>query len=116
MQFGLMFYRLYNIAIADLETGTPEEYDTATLRDIVYRPYLIAKGRDGLTEYGKTESFSGSVIPDRNFVYGEDYFLGDIVTVKNAYGMSGAVRVVEAIEVFDENGLRLEPKFESVKE
>ena len=113
---GNQYYRVANAAIATLQTDVPEENSPAILLDIVYRVYLINRGMEKLSEYGEKTTFEGVVIPDITFVYKRDYFLGDIVTVESEYGISARVRIVEVIEVVDENGYKVEPKFEYMEE
>lgn len=111
---GVEYYRLSNIIIATLETDQPDNTTAATLEDIIYIPYLLNRGIDDLSEYGTVETFEGSVVPDVTFKYKEDYHLGDIVTVRNEYGIEQIVRITEVVEVEDENGYSFEPKFESI--
>lgn len=113
---GNQYYRVANAAIATLQTDVPEENSPAILLDIVYMVYLINRGMEKLSEYGEKTTFEGVVIPDITFVYKRDYFLGDIVTVESEYGISARVRIVEVIEVVDENGYKVEPKFEYMEE
>ena len=40
--------------------------------------------------------------------------MGDLVSVENEYGISMKARIVEVIEVNDENGYSIEPKFEYI--
>lgn len=111
---GVEYYRVTNEIVATMETGQPDDTTTATLEDLVYIPYLLNRGIDDLSEYGAVETFEGSVIPDVTFKYKEDYFLGDVVTVRNEYGIEQVVRITEVVEVEDENGYSFEPKFESI--
>lgn len=113
---GNQYYRVANAAIATLQTDVPEENSPAILLDIVYMVYLNNRGMEKLSEYGEKTTFEGVVIPDITFVYKRDYFLGDIVTVESEYGISARVRIVEVIEVVDENGYKVEPKFEYMEE
>lgn len=111
---GVEYYRVTGEIIATMETGQPDDTTTATLEDLVYIPYLLNRGIDDLSEYGAVETFEGSVIPDVTFKYKEDYFLGDVVTVRNEYGIEQVARITEVVEVEDENGYSFEPKFESI--
>lgn len=111
---GIQYYQIYNATIADLPSNTPQDGDTVTLRDVVYSVYLLNRGYEKLAEYGGVVSFEGTVIPDVTFVYKRDYFLGDVVTVENDYGIKASARIVEVIEVNDDNGYSMEPKFEYI--
>jgi hypothetical protein len=109
---GNKYYQVYNEVIATLQTNTPDNDSPATLQDIVYSVYLLNRGAENLAEFGEVVTFEGSVIPDVTFTYKKDYFLGDIVTVENEYGISASARIVEVVEVMDDNGYSMEPKFE----
>jgi hypothetical protein len=79
---------------------------------IIYEVYLLTRGYEKLSEYGVVTAFEGTVEPDVTFTYKRDYFLGDVVTVENSYGISLSARIVEVTEVNDDNGYSIEPKFE----
>lgn len=71
-----------------------------------------------LQDYGKSQlnttyndGFDGNLIYDGNFVLNEDYFLGDMVQVKNEYGISATPHIIEIIESEDENGITTIPTF-----
>ena len=109
---GADYYQVYNPIIANLPSDAPEDDDSCELWAIVYEVYLLNRGYEKLAEYGEKISFEGSVIPDVTFIYKKDYFLGDIVSVENEYGITANARIVEIVEVNDENGYNVEPKFE----
>lgn len=83
---------------------TPEEYDAM----------LAANGRDSLAECETTVTFEGSTQTGRNYQYGVDYNLGDIVEVVNEYGIESRSRISEIIDCIDETGRHTIPTFESV--
>lgn len=109
-----MYYRISNAAVADLPSSSPAGSDSVELRDVVYDVYLLSRGYDKLAEYGTVTSFDGVVEPDVTFEYKKDYFIGDLVTVENSFGISASARIIEVIEVSDDNGYRIEPKFEYI--
>lgn len=86
--------------------GSDEEIPLNT-----YYQLLEERGREKLAELAYTEGFSGEVKSDLAYKYGEDFDLGDIVTVINSYGISKNVRVLSAIESDDESGTKLVPQF-----
>lgn len=112
---GAAYYQVYNPIIANLPSNSPEDGDSVELWAIVYEVYLLNRGYEKLAEYGEKISFEGSIIPDVTFVYKQDYFLGDIVSVENEYGIQADARIVEIVEVNDENGYSVEPKFEYIQ-
>ena len=111
---GISYYRIPSAIVADLPS-TPEEQGEVTLRSVIYETYLKTRGYQSLSEYGVITSFDGIIEPNTTFIYGQDYNLGDIVTVQTDYVTSQA-RIVEIIEVWDENGYSVEPKFEYITE
>ena len=86
--------------------GTEDEIDLTT-----YLNMLAERGRENLASLAYTEGFSGEVLSDVAFKYGEDFFIGDIVTVINEYGIQKNVRVLSAIESEDSTGVKLLPQF-----
>ena len=113
---GVEYYRITNVIIADLPSSSPEDSDSVELRDIIYMPYLLERGYERIAEFGFVTSFEGTIEPNTTFVYKKDYNLGDIVTVENEYGISAPVRISEIVEVWDDNGYTVEPKFEYITE
>lgn len=113
---GIDYYQIYNEVVADLLSNSPEDGDPVVLRDVVYSVYLLNRGYERLAEYGAVTSFEGSVEPNTTFVYKQDYFLGDLVTVENEFGISVGARITEVVEVNDDNGYSVEPKFEYIQE
>lgn len=109
---GAAYYQVYNAIIANLPSNNPQDSDSVQLWAIIYEVYLLNRGYEKLAEYGEKISFEGSIIPDVTFIYKQDYFLGDIVSVENEYGINANARIVEIVEVNDENGYSVEPKFE----
>ena len=82
-----------------------------------YNEKLRQRGLEKLSEMKKEMSFDGKVDPNQTFVYGEDFFLVDIVQIRNEYGIEGSARIVEYVmsESVD-NGLEYYPTFEAIPE
>jgi hypothetical protein len=99
----------YEIYVDDRDTSTNDGEISASN----YLEVLKEHGVEALSEYAITEAFTGEVQHDYSFKYGEDYYLGDVVTMINKYGMTASVRVLSAIESHDENGEKLIPQFEN---
>lgn len=81
------------------------------ITDSEYNALLIARGKDSLAENVITEAFSGEVETTLTYVYGRNYFLGDIVSVKTQYGLESAPRIIEIIESQNEQGYKALPTF-----
>lgn len=109
-------YRMSTTIIATCETNEPDDDTTLQIRLVLYNTYLANRGFQKLATYGERESFAGTVIPDVTFIFKTDYFLGDIVTVRNEFGISADARITEVVEVEDETGYRIEPHFEYKQE
>lgn len=101
-----------NLLIAVLDTNQPEPSTSCELDYILYLLYLDAKGADTLSQFAEVISFEGDIGVEQMFHYREDYFLGDIVEISNSMGFSIAARITEVIEVDDENGYSIQPKYE----
>lgn len=104
---GLTRYELF-VDARDLSTnaGTEEE-----ITQEEYNRQLAQRGDESLAAAVVQESFEGEVEPAVNYIYGQDYFLGDIVQVENEYGIQNTPRVTEVIECEDENGYTATPTF-----
>ena len=108
------YYRLTNMYIAQLDSDTPTSDSTAVIIDALYLGTLVDRGQTKIAEKGVVLSFSGDIEPNMNFKYGEDYFLGDIVTIDSGYGITATARIVEVLEVFDSTGHTVTPKYEYI--
>lgn len=104
---GLNRYETFTDA-RDISQNKGNE-DEITLES--YYKLLAERGKENLASLSYTEGFSGEVLSDVAFKYGADFFIGDIVTVINKYGIQKNVRVLSAIESEDENGTKLVPQF-----
>jgi len=71
---------------------------------------LKTAGLDQMSERVMEKSFDVE-INTNGYTYKKDYFLGDIVTVKNEYGISANPRILEVIISEDDTGYYVLPKF-----
>lgn len=113
---GNDYYQIYNEVIADLPSNTLEDSNDVKLRDVVYSVYLLTRGYEKLAEFGAVTSFEGTVEPNTTFIYNRDYFLGDLVTIQNEFGITVEARITEVVEVNDDSGYSVEPKFEYISQ
>lgn len=77
-----------------------------------YNEALKQRGNEKLAEVAQTIEFSGEVDTNVLYKYKEDFFLGDVVTAYNEYGVKAAPRITEIVESEDENGYKILPTFE----
>ena len=110
---GKVYYSVDGVRIATLDSAS--EPTMAVLENAPYHEMLTERGNERLAETGTVITFDGEVEPNHSFKYGKDYFLGDIVTVRNEYGMEANARITEVIESFDESGHSIIPTFEYIE-
>lgn len=77
---------------------------------------LQQKGREEISKYATTQTFDGEAYDTGSFNYGQDYFIGDIVSVVDRYGHVGRCRVTEYIYSHDESGEKQYPTFEMMND
>lgn len=112
--------------IATVSNGTPSGFalretwvdardvssNEGEISETEYMQQLRTRGTEKMAETADTETFTGQIINAYTYVYGVDYSLGDIVTVKDEYGHTDETRIVEVIEAEDSTGHTIIPKFE----
>lgn len=84
--------------------------------DEEYNEQLQQRGREKLSKNKKTEVFEGQIDTTQNFIYGRDFFKGDIVQIRNEYGIEAKVRITEFIRVQDTRGFETYPTFSIIEE
>lgn len=105
---GLNRYEIFT----DARDISSKREDDTTIPTADYNKLLQEKGRETLAELSIIEGFSGELKTDGNFEYRKDFYLGDVVTVINKYGIAKNVRVLSAIESFSaDEGEKLIPEF-----
>lgn len=85
--------------------------DDTELSTDEYNSLLQQRGNERLSEKSDKVAFEGEVETALMFKYGVDYFLGDIVTIRNEYGIEESPQIIEIIESLDENGYSVIPTF-----
>lgn len=99
-----MFTDARDISSDDVPTGS------------TYESLLIQRGNERLVENARATAFEGEAETSVNYVYGVDFFNGDIVQIANEYGHEARVRIVEMITSEDESGVHTYPTFETITE
>lgn len=89
--------------------------DENSYTEAQYKQLLINAGKAQIGRHKVTETFSGDIEPLRQFIYGRDFFLGDIVDVLDSYGHEGRSRISEIVESEDDTGHLITPTFVVVK-
>lgn len=105
---GLERYETFTDA-RDISQNLDSEEEAISYED--YLRLLEERGKENLADKVISEGFTGEVLSDVAFKYGVDFFIGDVVTVINKYGIQKNVRVLSAIESEGEDGVKLLPQF-----
>lgn len=97
----------------DVPTGDEETEEKITVTDYTYLILIRNAGVNALEQHRRTQEFTGEVDTTDTYEYKQDYDIGDIVKVKNEYGISVEARISEIMESEDnEDGRTVEPVFE----
>ncbi|MBQ6994961.1 MAG: siphovirus ReqiPepy6 Gp37-like family protein [Lachnospiraceae bacterium] len=82
------------------------------LTEAEYLEALTTRGHEYLNENKVFENFEAEAEAEVNFIYGKDYDLGDVVTVKKKkWGISQDLRITEICEVYENGGMYVVPTF-----
>ena len=84
------------------------------LSDAEYTEKLNHKGMQDLAEVDGITTFNGEVNSYIQSIYKRDYYLGDLVQIKNEYNIEGTTRIIEVI--YSDNtsdGEQIYPTFKS---
>ncbi|KRU42198.1 siphovirus ReqiPepy6 Gp37-like family protein [Clostridium sporogenes] len=77
-----------------------------------YKPLLIQRGEEKLSECEEIQTFDSKINTQGNNVYKKDYDLGDIVTVVDKkWGIRIDARITEIEEIYEEKGLEVNVVF-----
>lgn len=88
------------------------DVDPSELTDEQYRQKLIARGEDRLKERALIKAFECEATPTGNFVYHQDYDLGDVVTVrKESWDVAFDMRITELLEIYERGAMVVMPTF-----
>lgn len=80
--------------------------DTAT-----YNETLKQRGEEKLLEHTKGTAFDGEISTVSGYIFGKDYYMGDIIQIENDYGITARARIVEYIRSVDSGAVNEYPTF-----
>lgn len=107
---GLNRRELYTDA-RDISSDT----DEGTLTPEEYTEQLKQRGRESLAENVELYTFDGELDTSSSmYKLNRDYAIGDIVQVRNEYGLEAPARIIEFIRTEDENGYAEYPTFQLI--
>lgn len=81
-----------------------------------YRLQLEQRGYEELAKTYITKLFEGTIEASRQYIYGKDFFLGDIVQIQDQYGKEAFSRITEVVRAHDVSGEQISPTFTSLAE
>ena len=111
---GLERREIY-VSASDIKSSYTDEDETEIhLTPEEYQTLLRYRGFQTLAENRVTETLDGSVENHMGPVYGEDFFVGDFVTIQNDYGVNAVAQVTEYIRSYNEEGYSEYPTFAMV--
>lgn len=118
---GIDYFKIENVIVAEFYDSTdwatwPSDNDSATYDPYFYLLLLFAEGESALENKGKKTSFESTIISNLNYEYKKDWDVGDIVAIKNKYGVAINARITEVLENQDTSGYHIEPHFEYIDE
>lgn len=99
----------------DATSLTLEDEDGGTRTAEQYQALLRKRGIDALMENTSATKFDGQLLPNIMYTYREDYNIGDVVQVEDAYGHEGTARITEYIMSHDNSGTAAYPTFEMIE-
>lgn len=101
---GLYRREIFTTANNIEDSDTPEQILTKMIHD----------GRETLNENRVQKDFECELDPKQVFVYGKDFYLGDVVQVVDSYGIEFRARVTEYMRSYSDSGIEEYPSFEVV--
>lgn len=85
--------------------------DDIQLSSSEYEQLLTQRGNEELQNKKISKTFDGEFDTTQLYTYNDDFYMGDIVQLANAYSMTARARIVEFILSQDENGYSMYPTF-----
>lgn len=109
---GLSRREMY-VSAQSISTNIPEGYE---ITPESYLEQIRYQGRLELRETKYTTAFDGEIVADVQYIYGKDYFLGDIVQIENEHDVQGRSRITEIMWSQEVSGTQMVPTFVSINE
>lgn len=88
------------------------DLDSTTTTELELLAQMKQRGLEALSEQKSIDFYDGEISKNTNYIYGEDYYLGDVVSVVDEVGQRKKVRLSEYIWISDDQGIKSYPTFE----
>ena len=90
------------------------ESDQTKMSQTAYEALLIERAKNKQAEYERVQSFETDIVYDSQFTFGSDYFMGDLITIRNdEISVALHTRIVTAKEKYSKKGYELSTEFGS---
>ncbi len=100
--------------VVDAQNVKAKDEDNNPIDESEYNDQLKSKATRELKKFSNKTSLTGKTHFTDSYVYGEDYFIGDIVQLENEYGITSKSRITEMIYSHSSNEISLVPTFVAV--
>lgn len=94
------------------EEGNEQEMEVTNYDDFFTQ--LRTKGEEELANYNHVITYEGNIEARQQFLYGREFYMGDIVQVVNEYNISSRSRITEIVYSVDDTGISTNPTFVAV--
>lgn len=91
------------------------EVNGKTLSSSDYNKLLNQRGLEKMIENKYIKAFEGKADTTNMYVYGKDFFMGDVVQVVNEYGVEGTAAILELLMSESEEGIECYPTFDKIE-
>lgn len=109
---NVVYYVVSGERIAVLDKA--DDPQNATLEKNTYVSLLSEAGEEQLSNSKILVGLECEIEAQNTYSYKTDYNIGDIVHIENEFGIKQAVRIVEIVESFNDEGYSIIPTFEGV--
>ncbi|WIL39753.1 siphovirus ReqiPepy6 Gp37-like family protein [Kurthia sp. YJT4] len=90
------------------------EADQTKMSQTAYEALLIERAKNKQAEYERVQSFETDIVYDSQFTFGSDYFMGDLITIRNdEISVALHTRIVTTKEKYSPKGYELSTEFGS---
>lgn len=113
---GLQRRELFTDARDIQSENYDDEGELVKVPDDQYFAQLRQRGTEHLSEYKFLKIFEGEVESMTMFVYGRDFFQGDIVQIQTDYGIMSTMRIMQMVRSQEASGYKTYPVFKIINE
>ncbi|PER25441.1 siphovirus ReqiPepy6 Gp37-like family protein [Bacillus cereus] len=95
----------------DARDISDEDADGTLIPDTTYKKLLISRGNSKLAEHKAIETLDSEIYHNSQYVYKEDYDLGDKVLIESEWGVNLKTRITKIAEIYEDGMLTIQPDF-----